>query len=438
MADVRPLWGIRYDAGRFGQDLSDVVCPPYDVISPSEQQSLYARDPCNVVRLELPMDGDGVSRYERAAVQYRAWLRDGSLREESTPAMYAYVQVFSIQAVRHERRGIVAAVRLAPWEQRVVRPHERTLAGPKRDRLELMRACRANFSPIWGLYHEQHQVTDAVWETTAGREPDAEATDREGVRHQVWVVSDPAALNGVHAALAGAPIYIADGHHRYETALHYRSEMLAESPGAPSVAAANFAMIYLVDSADPGLVVLGTHRLIRSPRPLDAPMVRRLLEERFELEDCQAGPAALLDLLEAGKHRPAFAIWAPGLGLAAIATAREASVPEALADGHSGAWRRLDLAALHALAIDRIYPEGTSALSEAGLLTYHRALAEVQGAIDSGEAELAFLVRRTPVDQILAVADAGDLMPEKSTYFYPKPVTGMVIGNLEGEIPLLD
>jgi uncharacterized protein (DUF1015 family) len=438
MADVRPFHGIRFNTARFGRDVTDLVCPPYDVISPAEQAALYARHDANYVRLELtrgePGDQPG-DRYQRAGDQYRAWRREGILVEEPAPAIYAYLQSFTLDGAQHERRGLVAALRIEPWDRRIVRPHERTLSGPKQDRLNLMHACRVNFSPIWGLYRDRSGATGRIWRAVLGRAPDAEATDGDGVRHSLWAVAEIGVLRGFEAAVAEEPVYIADGHHRYETAMRYQTEMREQAERFDANNAANFVLAYLVESSDPGLFVLGTHRILSLPRPLDRDTLTSTLSRWFYVQEAPSQPAALLAALERARPGAAFGVWAPRLGVSALVRRADPDgVPADFADDHSGAWRRLDLAALHTLAIDQLVPEGTSALSESGRLRYARTLTEVEATVNEGQADVAFLVRHTPVTQVMAVADAGDLMPEKSTYFYPKPVSGLVLAGLEGEI----
>ena len=439
LADIRAFQGIRYNASRFGRDVSDLVCPPYDVISPDEQAALYERHAYNVIRLELtraePFDRSEADRYRHAAESFSAWQSQAVLTREPAPALYAYLQEFTLDGSPRQRRGVLAILRVEPWEKRIVLPHERTLSGPKRDRLDLMRACQANFSPIWGLYDNAPGATADLWNSTSEHEPDAEAVDRDGVAHRVWAVTDPTIVRGFHDCLRNSPVYIADGHHRYETAMHYDRERCGETPCAED-AAVHFTLTYLVDAADPGLIVLGTHRLIRSPRPLDAGVVRRTLASSFDLDARDGGPVGLMEALDGDGDRPAFGVWSPSLGLSAIARLRGDAVPESVAPQRSAAWRQLDLAALHALAIDRVYPEGTTQLSESGRLRYARETEDVERAMNAGDADIAFFVRHTPVHRVTAVADAGDLMPEKSTYFYPKPLTGLAIASLGGEIPL--
>ncbi len=441
MVDVRPFRGVRYNPAQVGSDLTSIACPPYDIISATEHAALLAAHPRNFVRLELPEDAAGdaspLARYGRAAAEYRGWQADGTLKTEALPALYAYRQRFEIDGAPRERRGFIAALRLEPWDARVVRPHEKTHSGPKEDRLRLIQACRANFSPIWVLYRDPADGTGRLWDVVEEAEPEATALDKDGCEHTIWAITDPAVYGALLTSLHDGSVYIADGHHRYETALHYRAERLGADVAWSEDAAANFAMTYFVEMGDPGLIIHGTHRIIKVGGSLDAAAIRAVLSRWFDFTPLGGDAHTLLAELERAAQRPGFAVWAPALGLSGIAVLREPEVPPERAPGRSAAWRRLDLAALHALTVDDLFPEGTAALFESGRLWYSRLLLEVVQAIDSGAADLAFLVRETPAEQVIGVADAGDLMPEKSTYFFPKPLSGMVMACVDGEVPPL-
>lgn len=433
MADIRPFRGICFNTSRFGSDVSGLVCPPFDVISADQQTALYERDAHNVIRLELtrqaPTDPP-TAKYERAAEDYRAWLRDGVLVQDAEPALYLYACRFTTGGETHERRGLIAALRLEQWERGIVRPHERVLAGPIEDRIQLMRACRANLSPIWGLYRDASGATAALWEATGKGEPALRAIDRDGAEHSVWRCLDGAAVSRFHAALSGEPIYIADGHHRYTTALQLRAELAGD--GDPD-AAPNFVMTHLVPAEDPGLPVTGIHRIIATGEAVDAAHLLSTLSEWFELEEHRGDASTLCARLEsAGPGRPAFGLYSPRLGVKLFARLRGDVVPAAFAGDHSEAWRRLDAAAAHTLCIDQGFRGGTEGLLASGRLTYAYSVQEVEQVFETDRGDLALLLAGTPVDQVLAVADAQDRMPEKSTYFYPKPVTGAVIASLSG------
>lgn len=432
MADIRPFRGMRYSTSQVGPDLSAVVCPPFDVITPDEQRALYERDPRNMVRLELTRVEPGESetrRYERAAAQLRTWIEDGTLVREQQPAVYPCLTSFTIEGRPYQRRGLLALLRLEPWGTGVVRPHERTLSKAKADRLSLLRACRTNFSPIWVVSRGPGEALDRLWSSVEGQEPCAQVSSEAS--HKFWACSEPSVLQGVQSAWNSLPVYIADGHHRYETALNYRKEAKPRHDDD----AVNFVLTYFVESSDPGLVVLGLHRLLRWAGGLAAAEIRAKLASWFDLEEGAESPEQLLANLNRQPTRPAFAVWAPPIGLSATCWLKDPSgVPADLAEGHCDSWRRLDVVALHALAIDPLFPPGTTALGEAGHLTYTDKLTEVQRVIQSGEAQLAFLIRGTPIEAVMAVADARDRMPEKSTFFFPKPVTGAVLASLEGRV----
>jgi uncharacterized protein (DUF1015 family) len=400
------------------------------------QTALYDQHLLNIVRLELPKDQpDFQDRYEAAAATYATWRGSGILVSDPAPALYPHLSTFSVEGSRHERHGVLVALRLEPLGTGVVRPHEHTLARPKEDRIQLLRACRANFSPIWVVCRGPLGAAfGGIWERASDREPDSYARDAGGVLHSLWVVDDVEAQRLLHDALVDEPVYIADGHHRYETALQYRDELQLSGALGQENQAARFVMAYLVDSTDPGFAVLPIHRLVRSVGGLEAARLRAVLGRWFELIDRGSSPRHLMAELAALDG--SFGIWAPALGMRAIARWKASEkVPDEIAAGHSDAWRRLDVVALHALGVDQLWGEGTAALAGAGLLRYAYSLDEVEEAVTSGEADIAFLLQGTPIEQILALADAGERMPEKSTYFYPKPPTGMVVADLGGENP---
>lgn len=439
MADIRPFRAIRFNTTRLGKDLSKVVCPPFDVISQELQNELYERHHENVVRLELTRSTPPEApeaRYARAAQQYATWLGDGTLLRDPVPALYLYSCRFDVGGVTYRRRGFIAAVRLEPWDKQIVRPHERTLPGPIEDRFLLMQACRANFSPIWLVFRGAADSTLALFERVHAQEPDAHVWEgHDQVEHSLWLCTDTDLLHRLHSELAELPAYVADGHHRYTTALRFRDELEQTEGPLGADQAPNFVLAHLVQSEDEGLPVRGIHRMVRL-EGTSAHDIRQALAPWFELDETDRSAEQLLGAVSAmPQESTAFALWAPKLHFSAVARERGRGVPEALAPDRSPAWRQLDLAVVHTLAIDRVFTGGTQALLDGGRLLYAYSVAEVEQAIETGRADAAFLVRGTPVRQVMAVADANDRMPEKSTYFYPKPPTGMVMASLEGEVP---
>ncbi len=396
MAVVTPLAGVRYDPARVGA-LRDVIAPPYDVISSAEQTALYARSPYNVVRLVLARDAD---RGAAAAATLRAWMENGVLRQDGAPALYPYTQTFALSdgAVR-TRAGVICRLRLEDFASGVVRPHERTLPGPKADRLAVLRATGAHLSPIFGLCARAGATLAELVGAAAGAPPVIDVTEDGGNVHRLWRVTDPAAIARVQAALTPETVIIADGHHRYETALAYRDER-GGAGGSASVLA------FLCHTEQEGLVILPTHRLVRGPLGLDAAALAARLAENFTLEPVPAGrprAAGEIDCLLADRRlrlraRPA-------------ATAHLAHLPPAL--------RALDVALLHGAILDPLRVSVDA-------LEFTHDDAEAARVVASGRAAAAFCLNPPSLAEVRAVCMAGELMPEKSTYFYPKLASGLV------------
>src|SRR6266849_3827083 len=287
MADIRAFRAYRYDLGRVGT-LGDVVAPPYDVIDPALQQALYDRSPYNVVRLilnkEMQGDTDANNRYTRAAQFLRDWQRDDVLVQDSARAVYVYHQEFEVEGQRFTRRGFMARVRLERFGEGRIYPHEETMSGPKADRLKLFRATAMNLSQIFGLYPDEDGEVQAKLDAAVGRALPLEATDHLGVVSRLWPVNDQQVVSAVTGLMGPKPIFIADGHHRYETALRYLEERKEAGEVRDAEAAPNFVLMMLVSMSDPGLMILPTHRLVFGLPDLTADRLHKLLEADFEME----------------------------------------------------------------------------------------------------------------------------------------------------------
>lgn len=396
MADVRPFRALRYAAA--AGPLGTLVSPPYDVISPEERRGYLALSPYNAVRLILPEVG-----YDEVAGLIASWRDDGVLAVSDAPVLIAWTQSFTLDdGVERERRTILATVGLEPYEARVVRPHERTHAGPKEDRLRLTRAVRTNLSPVFGLYPDPE---GAAWAAVApSGEPDAEVRDGDGTVHRVWRIDDPAVAEAVAAAMRERWILIADGHHRYETALAYRDEVRAAG-GGPGPH--DRVLMGLTALDDPGLVVLPTHRLLtRWPEGADGAFAAREV-------------AGLEDLLAALAAAPEDA---PTLGLLTPAGARLLTAPRA---GGASPAERLDVAALEREILIPHLGADQAALAHDEVLSYTKDAREAQALVSGGRIAAALIMRGIPKSAIAAVAEAGETMPQKSTYFFPKLLTGV-------------
>lgn len=432
MNDIRPFRGLRFDEQVAGP-LNDLLCPPYDVISPAEQQSLYDRNPHNVVRLELgmvhPEDGPDSNRYTRAAATLQAWLSEGVLKADPAPALYLYEQGFSHQGRTVARRGVLARLRLTPWEAGVVLPHEETLAKPKEDRLNLMRATACNLSPVYLLFDDPSRTASAMMDRIADSPPDARAETSDSQTHRLWVVSG-AHMDSLKALLETPQLYMADGHHRYETALAYQSEVASRGQAGED-SPHNFVMALLVDAADPGLVVLPTHRLVHGIEDRLIAGLLGALRDRFEVDPVPpgvsseaTGRALVEEMASPAGGRAVLGLYLRGTG---AFTLRPRDAQPSMPDRGRPT---LDVDLLHDLILEKLLGIGAAELRAGGMVTYTREAAEAVRSVDDGAAQAAFLLNPTRVDQVLETARAGGRMPQKSTYFYPKPETGLVINPL--------
>jgi len=434
MNDIRPFRGLRYNEAAAGP-LGKLICPPYDVISPLEQLELHGRSLFNVVRLELgfqfPEDDALANRYTRAGSILNRWLSEGALRPEVEDSIYLYEQQFSYEGVAMSRRGVLAALRLTPWGEGVVLPHEETMAGPKVDRLELMRATACNLSPLYLLFDDPSGGVRREMEAAMAQRSNATADAGDGQSHRLWVLGGES-HRGLLNALRHPQLYMADGHHRYETALAYMAERRAADPQGSPEAPYNYALVMLVDATDPGLVVLPTHRLIRDVEPavlagLDASLLASFVSEpllAINGSDATANAAMLLRVLRESRQRgPALGLYRAG-GAVTILRPRE-TLPVS-ASGRP----LLDMDVLHEGVLRPLLGIGAERLRAGTNVTYTRDAAEALAAVEQGKAQAAFLLNPTRVDQVLETARAGGKMPQKSTYFYPKPATGLVIKRL--------
>ncbi len=436
MAEIRAFRGIRYDLGRVGA-LSEVIAPPYDVIGATMQQQLYERSPYNSIRLELAQDQPGDTqqnnRYTRAAQTLRDWTSDDILIQDSARMLYAYEQEFHIEGQAYQRRGFFARVRLEPFGSGQIFPHEETMSGPKADRLRLFQATGMNLSPIFGLYPDEGNSVFAPLANLLLRTLPFEATDDLGVIHRFWPISDLDAISQVSERIGPRPIFIADGHHRYETSLRYLEEQRAAGQVLNEEAAPNFVLMMLVGMSDPGLTILPTHRLIRGLPELNADRLAELLDDHFEVETVGAGPEAAQETWElietdGSQGLLGFGTVADRAWLTARLTKPETMAQ--LAPEHGPIWHDLAVSVLHVLVLDHLLKAGL-ALSESPTCQYVHRVDEVEAATEAKTCQLAALVPPARMGHVEQIAGNLEKMPPKSTYFYPKVATGLVFNSLK-------
>lgn len=444
MAVIRPFVGTRYNDRAVG-DLAQVLAPPYDVISPQMQEELHGRHPHNVVRLELGKDEKGddgyCNRYSRAAGFFATWRDEGVMLDDEKPSLYLYTQTFSLPDGRRlTRRGFFAAVELMELGPGGIMAHERTFDGPKADRLTLMQASHANFSAIFGLYTDPDGRADRVIaERMAKERPWSQATTDDGIEHALWVINEPEVIRELQSILAGKGIYIADGHHRYETALKYAQECRREGKTAKNgPGPADHVMMYLVNTEDPGLVILPTHRVLHRDLAADVEEFKEDVAAGFDILplglDWDREPAAAARvqaaLAEAGRDRTAFAMLLPRGDGAMLVLRPGAAIDTLIDDPMPREKKVLDATILHAFVINRCWIGNPDYDIDEEECRYVRDIGEAMDLLRAKRHCVAFLMNPTTMDQLKAISAIGERMPQKSTYFYPKVVTGIVTRDL--------
>ena len=412
---VIPFRGLRYNPSKVG-DLSNVIAPPYDVIKPEERVALAARHPANIIRLILSQphddDTDDANQYTRAATLMHQWISDGIFTRDATPRYYIYDQSFNApDGKNYTRRALIALVKLEPFENRVVLPHEKTHAGPKTDRLNLMRECHANLSPIFLIYADPTGDIEQIMEDfTDKNSPEIDCTETFGSTHQLWCLEDAERNREIQNLFSSIPLLIADGHHRYETALAFQEEM-----ARTGLSGYGYMMVNLVRMESPGLAVLAIHRLLDNVSPdRIAHAITRLpaVFEVFEI-DTQADLMAQLEALK-GKS--------PAVGMYTADDNYRLLVPRSTTSG------QLDVVLVQETLIKEMFQ--IEALADH--ISYTAYADDAVAHVKTGVDRVALLMNPTPVEQVLDVATAGSTMPQKSTYFYPKMATGFVLNLLNG------
>jgi uncharacterized protein (DUF1015 family) len=414
MADIQPFHGVLYNTQRVNP--SDVLTQPYDKITPEMRERYLQRSPYNLIRIELgkeePGDSDQRNKYTRASDLYQSWRKDGILRSAEQPALYYLEQEFAAPdgSGTKIRTGLIARVRLHRWDEGVILPHEHTLSKPKADRIALLRACGSQQGHIFMLYPKPARP---VLARPTGK-PTIEALDDYQVTNRIWEITDPVAIRNAQEILRDAKLYIADGHHRYETALAYRDETGTE--------ASKFVMATLVDMSDPGLVVLPTHRTVANLTGFDRQQFTGKLAQQFEIKTQSSLPAMLTTM----KAAPHLIGMHDGTGFTVLCPKNLAAL-QPLFTGKPPLWDTLDVAILHVAILEALLGIDEVRLREESNVSYWREPEQAVAQVTGGKAQLAFFLTPTPVLDVKAIADAKSRMPQKSTDFYPKLLSGMTI-----------
>ncbi|HPM84169.1 MAG TPA: DUF1015 domain-containing protein [Candidatus Anammoximicrobium sp.] len=438
MPEIQAFRALRYDLGHVGA-LSDVVAPPYDVIGPELQDQLYKKHPANVIRLILnrdePGDDDAHNRYTRAARFLKNWCGEGLLQRDPDPALYVYHQTFQYGGRAMNRRGFMARIRLERFGEGNIYPHEETHAAAKADRFKLTVACKANLSQIFGLYPDEENAAQEILERAVLGTAPLEAVDHLGVIHRMWPVSDVKVIAEVAAVLGPKPMFIADGHHRYETACNYRDH-LSGGQTLPASHPANFVLGMCVSMSDPGMVVLPTHRLFRGLPPLSSAQLIEKLGDCFQADVAAQGPDAAHAVWESieidgeqgviGFFTTADQQWV----LARITAAGRQRMAEVATD-HGPDWQQLGVSILHRLVMETLLDAKQLPKAEYVHLVEEAVDWLHRGDVSGQPFPLAALVMPATVEHVRKISESQQRMPAKSTYFYPKLLSGLVINPLE-------
>jgi len=441
MADIQAFRGLRFDLSKVGA-LSDVVAPPYDVISPEQRDALLKKSDHNIVRVILPGDEDlrdGESVYDLAAEQLKVWRRDSILRPDPVASVYVYHQSFEFQGQSYVRRGFLSRVKLEPFGEGRIYPHEQTHSKAKEDRYQLMTHCQANLSPIFGIYPDADNQAQEVLEAAIDDRTPLVAIDPDGVEHRMWQVMDVDAIATAATILGTRPVYIADGHHRYETSCRIRKE--SNSSGAT-----DYSLMCFVSMHDPGLAVLPTHRLFRGLSAIPSAELTKKISGAFDVEVVGQGATLALEIwqsIQIEDQQATIGLYcrADDTWLLARLRVEGLELMEKIAPNQSDRWRGLGVSLLHRLLVDELLDE-----KDISAPKYVHSIEEVQDGIANGDSagrdatgqagtgapfELVALVMPASVDDVKEISEQGLRMPAKSTYFYPKLLSGLVINPLD-------
>lgn len=442
MAELIPFRGIRYEASR-GRALGQLLAPPYDLVSLEQRDELLRRSPSNIAHVamgeERPGDGPLANKYTRAGERWAEWQAQAIVRRDPAPAFYPLEQTFWAPDGRSmRRRGFMAAVRMHDFSEGIIVPHEKTLTAPKADRLELLRAVKANLSPIFGLYREEAGATAAALALPTAQDPVAETDSDDGVHHRLWRADQPEAIAALRTLLDGKRVFIADGHHRYASALAYQRQLEAQDPSLPPDGAHRYILMFLCPMTDPGLILFPTHRLVYGLEDFSAARLAAALERYFTVEllpeDLRrpAGRAwAISKMAEHyGKSTALLMVTAEDQRARVITLRDDADLEEAELPSNP-TLRALDVTVLHSLVLQHLLGLSPRAQEEQEHLTFVRDAGEAVNRVLSGEHQVGFLINPTPMWQVEAVGDAGETMPQKSTYFYPRLQSGLVMRDVD-------
>ncbi|OHB40197.1 MAG: hypothetical protein A2Y11_01235 [Planctomycetes bacterium GWC2_39_26] len=434
MAVIKPFRGLRYNQDII-KDISSVVTPPYDVISPQDQERYYQIHPNNIVRLDLgkdiPGDDEKTNKYTRAAEFLNKWEKTGILKQEDSPAIYIYDQEFLSDNKRIVRRGFIALVKLEPFDKGHIYPHEQTLSGPKADRLKLTQSCQANLSSIFALFPDEDNAIDNYLSTMASTKPEVDFSDDTDVKNKLWVIKERQTIDRLITLMKEKPLFIADGHHRYETSLAYREQMRKENGRLSGDLPLDYVMMVCVSMNNPGLKILPAHRVLQI-KEYNFNHVLKLLKESFKVELMGKGCLVndFMSSLYAEAKGHTFGMYVGHEdAYYKLHLTNEKLLDTIFANDHPE-WKHLDTGILHGMIINKILGINSMDVTLKNYVKYVKEESEAVSLVRSGHYQLAFFLKPTLIEQVREIAMSRKVMPPKSTYFYPKLITGIVINSL--------
>ena len=441
MATVLPLKGILYNPEKIA-NIAQVTTPPYDVIAPDEQAAYYGRHPYNVIRLILgrtqATDTASDNPHTRSANFYRQWMADGILKQEDQPALYLKAITYAHEEKTITRYGLIARVGLEPFEKRIILPHEKTFSKVRSERLQLMKATHCNYCPIFSLYPDDGGMLAFLEHAVDKSAPIADFIDDQGHLHQLWRILDPAVHRQIAAAMQDKRLFIADGHHRYETALNFKAHLKDTDPSFSDRHPANYVLMYLCSMSDPGLIILPAHRLLKAVSTEDLqqamPKIRTYFEvdeHPFTADNRQRVEQNFLAALSDGESRQRMGIYAHKSPIFYLLTLKAGVMDQLFSDQLDASLRLLDVTVLTRLVFMKILGFDQIRLDNEQLIGYASTADKAFQSIDTGTYDVAFILNPTRIEQVQEVAHKGLIMPRKSTYFYPKVKSGLVMNTLK-------
>ncbi|GAB63697.1 MAG: DUF1015 domain-containing protein [Candidatus Jettenia sp.] len=435
MAIIKPFQGLRFNQDII-HDISSVVTPPYDVISPQDQERYYQAHPNNIIRLDLGKDISGdtekVNKYTRAAEFLNTWKKNGILKQEDAPAIYIYDQEFLSGNTWITRRGFIALVKLEPFDKGHIYPHEQTLSGPKADRLKLIQSCQANLSSIFALFPDENNIIDTYLSTITIAKPKVDFVDDGGVKNKLWIIKENTIIDRLISLMKEKPLFIADGHHRYETSLTYREQMRKEQSGLGNDLPLDYVMMMCVSMNNHGLKVLPAHRLIRNIKDYRFDHILRSIQEAFTVVplDSRYKIEDFISHLHAETKSHTFGMYVGQKdAYYTLHLSNQKLLDTVFANDHPE-WKHIDTGILHGMIINKILGINASDVTLKDYVKYVKDEREAVAFVKSGQYQLAFFLKPTPIEQVKEIAIERKVMPPKSTYFYPKLITGIVINSL--------